>query len=117
MQLSYLFFCILKVLANGQLKPAISFASRHPEFLVHACILGMASASGQWFIFTTIRVHGPLIFTTIMVVRQCLNVILSTVVFKHVYNTWMITGFGIVFASLGIKLFLKFKKEKKRRKN
>ena len=78
---------------------------------MHASILGLTSAAGQWFIFTTIRVHGPLIFATIMVVRQCLNVVLSTVVFGHVYNTSMMVGFGIVFAALGLKVGLKCTKK------
>ena len=101
------------VIANGQLTPAMGFANRHPEFLIHAGILGLTSATGQWFIFTTIRVHGPLIFATIMVVRQCLNVILSTIIFGHVYNIWMLTGFCIVFAALGLKVGLKYQARKK----
>ncbi len=95
------------MIANGQLTPALNFAARHPEFFVHAGILGICSATGQWFIFTTIRVHGPLLFATIMVVRQCLNVILSTIVFGHVYNIWTMAGFCIVFAALGVKVALK----------
>jgi len=100
------------VIANGQLLPALNFAARHPEFFLHAGILGLTSAMGQWFIFTTIRVHGPLIFATIMVVRQCLNVVLSTIIFGHVYTTWMLGGFLIVFAALGAKVGIKFYKKK-----
>lgn len=98
---------IQQVIANGQLLPALNFGTKYPEFFLHAIVLGLTSATGQWFIFTTIRVHGPLTFATIMVVRQCLNVILSTIVFGHVYNVWMAAGFCIVFAALGANVVKK----------
>ena len=97
------------VALNGQLGPALAFTGRHPVFLVHAGLLALASAGGQWFIFTTIRAHGPLVFATIMVVRQCLNVVLSTWLFSHSYNGLTLFGFVVVFATLGAKVALKLR--------
>ena len=45
--------CMLfvSVLASGELALTVQFALRHHEFVVHAVLLALSSASGQYFIF------------------------------------------------------------------
>lgn len=94
-------------ITSNQLLPCMSFAGRHPSITLHIFALAVASAGGQWFIFETIKHHGPLVFATIMVVRQCLNVCVSSVIFGHQFSAATVGGFMVVFAALFAKPVLK----------
>ncbi|CAM9986110.1 unnamed protein product [Sphacelaria rigidula] len=52
----------------------------YPESVVHVCTLSVTSATGQLFIFYTIKKFGPIIFTIIMTTRQMLSLVVSSIV-------------------------------------
>ena len=89
---------------------AVSFATRHPEVLVHALVLVACSAvSGQFWIFRTLQRHGPLALSCAMVVRQQLSVLASFLVFgtrgrEAVLGPWCLAGFVLVFGALWFKV-------------
>ena len=51
--------------------------------LANCLITSVTSASGQLFIFKTIKDFGPVPFTLIMTIRQILSIIISAALFNH----------------------------------
>lgn len=60
-------------------------------------ILSIASAIGQLFIFYTIKVHGPVIFTIMMTTRQIFSLVLSCFLFAHPLGVLSSIGAALVF--------------------
>jgi len=73
-----------------------------PEVLSRVVVLGLVSALGQFCIYYTIRVLGPLSFTWIMTARQLFSVLISLVIFGHGVSAskllCILTVFGIMSA-------------------
>lgn len=101
--------CILlfSVLMSGELSLAIDFALRHREFGAHAAVLALSSASGQYFIFLTIKNHGPLKFATIMVLRNVVSTVVSSVLYAHTLPAQTVFGFAWVFSTLLLNVWRK----------
>jgi adenosine 3'-phospho 5'-phosphosulfate transporter B2 len=101
--------CILlfSVLTSGELGLAVDFALRHPEFGAHAAVLALSSASGQYFIFLTIKNHGPLKFATIMVLRNVVSTVVSSMLYAHTLPSQTILGFVWVFSTLLLNVWRK----------
>ena len=63
------------------------------------------SATGQLFIFYTIKKFGPIVFTIMMTTRQMLSLTISCFVFGHALGPGAILGttvrFGAAEATLG----------------
>lgn len=59
---------------------SIKFLSEYPEALFHVVTLSITSATGQLFIFYTIKKFGPIIFTIIMTTRQMVSLVVSAIV-------------------------------------
>ena len=75
-------------------------------------ILAFTSATGQLFIFYTIKTFGPIVFTIIMTTRQMFSIVLSTVIFGHAIKPLMGIGAIIVFATI----FNRIKRQAAKRK-
>ena len=65
-------------------------------------ILSITSATGQLFIFYTIKKFGPIIFTIMMTTRQMLSLVVSCAVFGHALGAPAVLGslavFGVLFS-------------------
>lgn len=68
---------------SGELFTSVAFIMADPLVLLHITILSLTSATGQLFIYYTIKEFGPVIFTTIMTMRQILSLLLSLLYFGH----------------------------------
>ena len=64
-------------------------------------VTAVCSATGQLFIFYTIKEFGPIVFTVIMTTRQLFSICLSHVLFGHSLNMKAMVGavlvFGVIF--------------------
>ena len=68
----------------------------------HMLVLSITSATGQLFIFYTIKEFGPIVFTIIMTTRQIFSLVMSFILFnKDPMHSMGWAGtvlvFGIVF--------------------
>mmetsp|Transcript_17355 Transcript_17355/g.44015 ORF Transcript_17355/g.44015 Transcript_17355/m.44015 type:complete len:438 (+) Transcript_17355:145-1458(+) len=94
------FFSFVSLLENGELFYAFDFISKDPEIGKHILLFSIAGATGQMFIFYTIKTFGPLVFTMIMTTRQLVAIILSCIIFGHIINTNSVSGAALVFAAV-----------------
>ena len=104
------FSCIFTVgslLFRGVFFSCITFLFMHTEFAVHAALLSVCSAVGQLFIFNTIRMFGPIVFTLIMVTRQAMSIFLSCIFYHHVLTVQALFGVMVVFVALLLKTYFK----------
>lgn len=71
-----------------------------PAALWDNVLISITSATGQLFIYFTIRKFGPVVFTIIMTTRQMFSMVLSTVSFGHTLGAPGAVGALVVFAVL-----------------
>ena len=105
----------LSLSLSGELFSALSFVSKHPTCLFHVTMLSICGATGQLFIFYTIKRFGPLVFTMIMTTRQLVSIILSCFIYSHTINKEGYIGAAIVFAALGYRIKRRHDDSKKRK--
>lgn len=95
---------------RGVLMEAILFFLDHPLCLIHACLMSVCSASGQLFIFYTIKEFGVVVFSSIMTFRQFLAIMLSLVYYGHPVTAGSACGLATVFFALAFQISQKMKK-------
>ncbi|XP_076441649.1 adenosine 3'-phospho 5'-phosphosulfate transporter 1-like [Babylonia areolata] len=103
-----LFSCLLtcaSLLEQGGFLDSSAFMLRHPDFLLHAVVLSVCSATGQLFIFYTIAQFGPVTFVIIMTMRQGFAILLSCIIYSHPVTMIGLLGILIVFAALFIRIY------------
>ena len=71
-------------------------------------VLAITSATGQLFIFYTIKKFGPIVFTIMMTTRQMLSMIVSCVVYGHSLGMGAVLGAAVVFGVLFYKMKRKY---------
>lgn len=99
----------ISLFSNGQFFNCIAFMRRHQDALVHNIILAISSATGQLFIFYTIKKFGPITFTIIMTTRQMLSMVFSCLLFGHSMAAMSFVGATIVFSTIGYRIYGKYK--------
>lgn len=67
---SAIIITMLALLFSGELAAVLEFLTYHPQALWFNVITAITSATGQLFIFYTIKQFGPVVFTIIMTTRQ-----------------------------------------------
>ena len=77
------------------------------QAFAHMTVLSITSATGQLFIFYTIKEFGPVIFTIMMTTRQVLSLFLSCLLFKHQLNLLGWAGALSVFAIVFNRIYRK----------
>nr|CAG4634761.1 EOG090X05CU [Alona affinis] len=98
-------FTSASLIQQGGFFYSLSFAARHPEFIVHCLLTAVCSAAGQLFIFSTIANFGAVVFTIIMTVRQGLSILLSCVFFRHHITAFGVVGVMIVFVAIFVRIY------------
>ena len=83
-----------------ELLPTLRFLSLNHAAIWDNVVIAITSASGQLFIYYTIRKFGPVVFTIIMTTRQMFSMILSTVAFGHSLGVWSYVGAVVVFGAI-----------------
>ncbi|CAM9491151.1 unnamed protein product [Chrysoparadoxa australica] len=109
-----IFFTTMAMLKGGGMLETLSFLAAHPAAVTHLAILSATSASGQVFIFYTIKNFGPVLFTIIMTTRQMLSMVLSCFWFGHVLGPISLCGAAVVFSTLGYRIRRKYQAQNQR---
>jgi adenosine 3'-phospho 5'-phosphosulfate transporter B2 len=76
------------LIVSGDIPKIIEFCHSNPTVLQYNVITAITSASGQLFIYTTIKEFGPIVFTVIMIL------------FGHAMTKEALAGAVIVFGVL-----------------
>lgn len=84
----------------GDIPIIIEFLSENPNVFQYNIITAITSASGQLFIYYTIKEFGPIVFTIIMTTRQMISIVISSFVFQHHISRTALIGAAIVFSVL-----------------
>jgi adenosine 3'-phospho 5'-phosphosulfate transporter B2 len=100
-------FTMSSLIEQGEFFSSLLFIFRHNELFFHAVMLSICSAAGQLFIFYTISVFGPIIFTIIMTTRQVLSILLSCLIYGHTITSQAAVGVIIVFLALFLRIYAK----------
>jgi len=94
---------VLILIGNGRLFPAMQFIADHKGVFYDSTMLSICASLGQMVIYYTIKEFGALIFSTIMVTRQVISIILSTIIYLHPLSNAQWFGALIVFGTLYYK--------------
>jgi adenosine 3'-phospho 5'-phosphosulfate transporter B2 len=89
------FFTLIQ---SGEFFSSIAFILADSSALLNMTVLSITSATGQLFIFYTIKELGPVMFTIIMTTRQLFSLFLSCLLFSHPLS-W-VSFFSAVFVFL-----------------
>lgn len=97
----------ITLLHSGELVSSVIFIMADAKAFYHMTILSITSATGQLFIFYTIKEFGPLIFTIMMTTRQIFSLFLSCILFGHTMHLlgWM--GTLLVFVVVFYRIYRK----------
>lgn len=68
---------------SGEFFSSFAFMLADNTALLHMVVLSITSATGQLFIFYTLKEFGPVVFTIIMTTRQIFSLFFSLVLFGH----------------------------------
>jgi adenosine 3'-phospho 5'-phosphosulfate transporter B2 len=85
---------------SGELWQTLAFMRKSPSAILDNVVIAITSATGQLFIFYTIKTFGPVTFTIIMTTRQMFSIALSAVAFGHVISTTSWVGVVLVFLAI-----------------
>ncbi len=107
---------IIQLIALGDIPVVMEFLRINPNALQYNIFTAITSATGQMFIFYTIKEFGPIVFTIMMTTRQMFSIVLSAIIFGHVISPSAAMGALLVFAVLFYQIQKKYKAqhEKKR---
>uniref|UniRef100_A0A7S3Q0G0 Sugar phosphate transporter domain-containing protein n=1 Tax=Chaetoceros debilis TaxID=122233 RepID=A0A7S3Q0G0_9STRA len=103
------------LILSGDFPVVYEFFLVNPNVLVYNVITAITSASGQLFIYYTIKEFGPIVFTIIMTVRQMISICISAYKFGHVISPKAMVGailvFGVLFYQIRRKWMAKKAKD------
>jgi solute carrier family 35 (adenosine 3'-phospho 5'-phosphosulfate transporter), member B2 len=89
---------------SGEAYTVLEFLSVNPQALMYNIITAITSATGQFFIFYTIKEFGPIVFTVIMTTRQMLSMVISSVLFNHHMSFFSFVGAALVFGTVIVSI-------------
>ena len=93
---------------GGDIPKIIEFFKVNPSVFQYNVITAITSASGQLFIYTTIKEFGPIVFTVIMTTRQMISICISSILFGHSMGFKALIGAGLVFGVLFYQIRRKY---------
>jgi adenosine 3'-phospho 5'-phosphosulfate transporter B2 len=88
------------LIVTGDVFKVYEFLQVNPHALVYNIITAITSATGQLFIFYTIKEFGPIAFTIIMTTRQMFSICISSIIFHHKIGGVSLLGAALVFGVL-----------------
>ena len=101
-------FMLWSMIVAGSFLSAIGFMLGHPEFAFHALLMSMMSATGQLFIFYTIQLFGPFVFTIIMTTRMMLSIFFSCILYNYPLSPQAVFGVIVVFVALFLRVYFRY---------
>jgi len=107
-------FTLSALLLSDELWITVAFLQRNPEAVFDNVTIAVTSATGQLFIFYTIREFGPIAFTIIMTTRQMFSMLISMAVFGHPVPSVAVLGAVVVFTTLFVRIKRKLDENRKK---
>ncbi|ALC45715.1 sll [Drosophila busckii] len=101
---------------QGGFMDSLAFATDHPKFVFDMVVLSICSAVGQLFIYHTIDVFGPVVFTIIMTMRQAAAIMLSCFIYQHSISVLGVFGVLIVFLAIFMRVYCNQRLRAKRKR-
>jgi len=105
-----LLLTISSLVISGEFWLTLEFLKDNPSAVWDNLVIATTSATGQVFIFCTIKAFGPVVFAIMMTTRQVFSLVLSTVIFGHSIGLAGIMGTLLVFSAT----FHNFQNKKRR---
>jgi adenosine 3'-phospho 5'-phosphosulfate transporter B2 len=96
------------LILGGDIPKIIEFFKVNPTVFQYNVITAITSASGQLFIYTTIKEFGPIVFTVIMTTRQMISICISSILFGHSMTIKAFFGAALVFGVLFYQIRKKY---------
>lgn len=96
------------LIITGDFPVVYEFLSANPTALKYNIITAITSATGQLFIFYTIKEFGPIVFTIIMTTRQLFSITISCILFDHVISWVSNLGAALVFSVIFYQIRRKY---------
>ena len=96
------------LVVTGDFPVVYEFLQANPTAFHYNIITAITSATGQLFIFYTIKEFGPIVFTVIMTTRQLFSITLSCIIFGHVISAISFCGAGMVFSVIFYQIRRKY---------
>uniref|UniRef100_A0A182SBC4 Sugar phosphate transporter domain-containing protein n=1 Tax=Anopheles maculatus TaxID=74869 RepID=A0A182SBC4_9DIPT len=93
------------LVATGEGKAFVLFASRHPELFSHLTLLALTGALGQLFIFMMVSSFGALACSVVTTTRKFFTVLFSVLFFGNVLSGRQWIGAVLVFCGLFADMF------------
>ena len=100
---------------GGDIPKILEFFKANPNVFSYNVITAITSASGQLFIYTTIKEFGPIVFTVIMTTRQMISICISSIIFGHAMSWKSAVGATLVFGVLFYQIRKKYIASKNKR--
>lgn len=106
---------LFALVTSGEFMLTIRFLMLNPGAVIDNITIAITSATGQLFIFYTIKTFGPVVFTIIMTTRQVFSIVISVMLFGHSITPSALIGAAGVFGAIfhRIKRQAKAAKERK----
>lgn len=102
------------LIAGGDIPKILEFFKANPSVFQYNVITAITSATGQLFIYTTIKEFGPIVFTVIMTTRQMISICISSIIFGHTMGVISLCGAMIVFGVLFYQIRRKYNARQQR---
>lgn len=93
-------FTLGGLLANSEFFSTLTFLQENPPAIWDQVLISVTSATGQLFIYYTIKKFGPVVFTIIMTTRQVFSMVLSTIYYRHPMTPIALLGASVVFGTI-----------------
>jgi len=95
------------LIVGNELLPTIAFLVANPDAIGDNLTIAVTSATGQVFIFYTIKKFGPIVFTLTMTTRQMISIIISAVFFSHALGPLAYCSASMIFSLAILKVYLR----------
>lgn len=102
------------LIVTGDFPKVYEFLLANPSVLQYNIVTAITSATGQLFIYYTIKEFGPIVFTIIMTTRQMISICISSIIFAHPIGPKALVGAVIVFGVLFYQIRRKYLAKKSR---
>jgi UDP-galactose transporter B1 len=93
---------------NSEIVGAVSSAMSSSALRFDLGMFFLCASVGQLLIFTVMEEFGSLTWVTIGITRKMFTILLSVIIYKHKFNVYMWGGVGLVFAGMGLEVFMKY---------
>lgn len=99
---------VLGLIVTGDFPIVIEFLTANPIAFRYNVITAITSATGQLFIFYTIKEFGPIVFTVMMTTRQMFSITISCIIFGHEISLVSLVGAVLVFSVIFYQIRRKY---------